>query len=104
MEYSPGLEVVGHRLLVFLHPSERKTESGIVIPDGIAEREDMKQMRATVVQVGFEAYMDDPRPWCNVGDIVYIAKYSGQNVDGKDGKKYRILNDHDITAVETRVN
>jgi co-chaperonin GroES (HSP10) len=38
-------------------------------------------------------------PWCKVGDKVAFAKYAGLLYQGKDGVKYRMVNDGDITAV-----
>jgi co-chaperonin GroES (HSP10) len=39
-----------------------------------------------------------------VGDIVWFARYSGGEVEGLDGRTYRVIKDKDITAVITRAN
>lgn len=104
----PGFFPCGHRVLVYVFPAERKTEGGIVIPEDVAKREDMKQVRAFIVNIGTTAWLDTPGgrsregAWAVQGDIVYISKFAGFKILGKDGVEYRLINDLDITAIETK--
>lgn len=100
-EYKPGFSPCGHRIVVFPIPTERKTESGIILGDASASREDMKQIEAVVIEVGSTAYSDQPqqRPWCKAGDRVLLAAYAGLYREGSDKKAYRIISDLDVVAV-----
>ena len=51
-----------------------------------------------VVAMGDNCFVEQPSPWCKVGDKVAFAKYAGLLYTGKDGKNYRMINDGDITA------
>lgn len=91
----------GHRVLVKLKQVEEVTPGGIVLPGRQAERETKAMQEATVVELGRTAFraFDDGHPWCKVGDVVMIAKYSGEDrKDEKTGHIYRIINDEDIFA------
>lgn len=96
----PGIRPLGRRLIIWPIPTERVTESGIVLPEDAASREDMAQVEAIVVSIGEGCWSDQgtSRPWCEVGDKVIIAKYAGLERRGKDGKLYRLINDLDLVA------
>lgn len=96
---------VGHRVLVKLSPveEEEKSEGGIIIASG-APRDARRRatQEATVVKLGANAFKDfsDGEPWCSVGDLVLIAKYSGEDREDKEtGDIFRIINDEDIFAI-----
>ncbi len=94
-----GINPAGHRVLVLPRDVVKKTASGIILStEGMSEREQMANTTGVVVAMGDTCYTDAPKPWCNVGDKVAYAKYSGLLYTGKDGKNYRMLNDGDITA------
>jgi len=95
-----GIYPVGHRVLVLPEQVEEKSEGGIILHHGTnLAREEMAQIKATVVALGTTAYADQPSAWCKEKDRVVIGKYSGLLYDGFDGKKYRIINDLDVVAV-----
>jgi len=96
---NPGVKPVGFRVLVWPLPTERITKGGIVIPELKAQREDMAQTNAEVLAIGPDAWKDKKGPWCAVGDLVKIAKYSGLEFAGEDGQTYRMINDLDIVGV-----
>lgn len=76
---------------------EEKTSSGIILAAQTQEKEQMAQVRGTLVAVGgnaFEDWNDAPE----LGDTVYIAKYAGYIVKGEDGEEYRLCNDKDLCA------
>ena len=90
-----GIHPRGWRVLVKPIEIEEKTESGIVIAHGQQlEREQMANTTGIVVEVGTES-----NKWCSEGDKVIFGKYSGLVYKGKDGIKYRIINDDDIVGV-----
>jgi chaperonin GroES len=77
--------------------NERKTASGIVIPDSAAEKPDQGEILA----VGNGKVGDDGkvRPLgVKVGDKVLFGKYSGQTVK-VDGDELLVMREEDIMAV-----
>lgn len=94
-----GISPKGHRLLVLPDEVETTTKSGIIVSTGVQEfREQLAQVDGVVVAMGNTCYSDQPEPWCKVGDRIIFGKYSGIIREGKDGKKYRIVNDLDCVA------
>jgi chaperonin GroES len=85
------------RLVVKRLDNERKTASGIVIPDNAAEKPDQGE----VLAVGNGKILEDGkvRPLdIKVGDKVLFGKYSGQTVK-VDGDELLVLREDDVMAV-----
>lgn len=85
------------RVIVKRLEEERKTASGIVIPDTVAEKPDQGEILA----VGNGKVGDDGkvRPLdVKVGDTVLFGKYSGQTVK-VDGEELLVMREEDIMAV-----
>lgn len=94
-----GINPKGHRVLVLPDEVEVKTASGIITTVGAQQlREELAQVDGVVVAMGNTCYSDQPEPWCKVGERVVFGKYSGIIREGKDGKKYRVINDLDVVA------
>lgn len=94
-----GIHPKGHRILVLPDEVETKTASGIITSTGTQTmREELAQVDGIVVEMGNTCYADQPEPWCVVGDRVIFGKYSGIIREGKDGKKYRLINDLDVVG------
>ena len=85
------------RVIVKRIEEERKTASGIVIPDTAAEKPDQGE----VVAVGGGKVLDDGkvRPLeLKKGDRVLFGKYSGQTVK-VDGEELLVMREEDIMGV-----
>ncbi|MFY9327073.1 MAG: co-chaperone GroES [Georgfuchsia sp.] len=85
------------RVIVKRIEDERKTASGIVIPDSAAEKPDQGE----VLAVGSGKILDDGkvRPIAlKVGDRVLFGKYSGQAVK-VDGDELLVMREEDIMGV-----
>ena len=85
------------RIIVKRLEEERKTASGIVIPDTAAEKPDQGQVKA----VGKGKKTDDGKiiPLdVKVGDRVLFGKYSGQTVK-VDGDELLVMREEDIMGV-----
>lgn len=85
------------RVIVKRLEEERKTASGIVIPDAAAEKSDQGE----VLAVGTGKVLDDGkvRPLeVKVGDKVLFGKYSGQSVK-VDGEEVLVMREEDIMGV-----
>ncbi len=85
------------RVIIKRLDNERKTASGIVIPDNAAEKPDQGEIMA----VGNGKVGDDGkvRPLgVKVGDRVLFGKYSGQTVK-VEGDELLVMREEDIMAV-----
>jgi chaperonin GroES len=85
------------RVIIKRLDNERKTASGIVIPDNAAEKPDQGEILA----VGGGKVGDDGkvRPLgVKVGDKVLFGKYSGQTVK-VEGDELLVMREEDIMAV-----
>jgi chaperonin GroES len=85
------------RVIIKRLDNERKTSSGLVIPDNAAEKPDQGE----VLAVGLGKVGDDGkvRPLgVKVGDKVLFGKYSGQSVK-VEGDELLVMREEDIMAV-----
>lgn len=114
-----ALTVKGHRLLV--KPDEVKAQFNELVPDGLKNagfevaitpeqerREKVGTQIGTVIQIGntcwkaFDGNLTDWEPWCNVGDRITFARYSGKVVEDPVSKEqFMIINDEDVHCVVT---
>ncbi len=90
------LRPLGDRVLVKALDQEKKTKSGIVLPESAQD----KSNEAEVVAVGPGKFEDGKRvaPEVKVGDTVLFSEYAGQKVK-IDGDEYQIIRQDDILAV-----
>jgi chaperonin GroES len=85
------------RVIIKRLDNERKTASGIVIPESAAEKPDQGE----VLAVGNGKVGDDGKVRAldvKVGDKVLFGKYSGQTVK-VDGDELLVMREEDIMAV-----
>jgi chaperonin GroES len=85
------------RVIVKRLEEERKTASGIVIPDTAAEKPDTGE----IIAVGTGKVLEDGkiRPLeVKTGDKVLFGKYSGQTVK-VDGIEYLVMREEDLMGV-----
>jgi chaperonin GroES len=85
------------RVIIKRLDSERKTASGLVIPDNAGEKPDQGE----VLAVGNGKINDDGKIRAlalKVGDKVLFGKYSGQTVK-VDGEELLVMREEDIMAV-----
>lgn len=103
MENMSGYVPTENKVLVLKKEVEKQTKGGIYLPDQTQEREKYATMEAVIVETSHLAFNyatkeewagNEPKP----GDLVLIARHSGINVKGFDGKEYTLVNDKDIIA------
>lgn len=98
-----GIEPLDVRVLVHPDPVEERTKGGIILAATIVEKDKFATVKATLVAVGVNAFTEakaNPDFVAPVaGDRVMIAKYGGVNIEGDDGRDYRLLNDVDVVAL-----
>ena len=85
------------RVIIKRVEEERKTASGIVIPDTAAEKPDQGE----VLAVGSGKVLEDGsvrKLEVKVGDRVLFGKYSGQTVK-VDGQEVLVMREEDIMGV-----
>jgi co-chaperonin GroES (HSP10) len=96
---------VGYRLLIALPQIEETIgDSGLYKTKSTMREERIMSTVGLVLDMGDQAYTDKTRfpngPWCEVGDYVVFAAYTGTRVN-VDGVEYRLMNDDSIEAVVT---
>jgi len=116
-----GMTPSGDRVVVLPDVIEQVSPGGIIIPESEMVKYQVAQHTGILVAVGEDAWSHTvgvterlidgewkavertttgfSKPFAEVGDRVCFAKYNGLLFDGDDGKKYRLLNDVDITGV-----
>jgi chaperonin GroES len=85
------------RIIVRRLEEERKTASGIVIPDTAAEKPDQGE----VIAVGKGKILEDGKVRgldVKVGDKILFGKYSGQTVRVK-GEELLVMKEEDVMGV-----
>lgn len=102
-----GIRPVEYKVLVKLDDMyeadpllKRAREAGIELAASAGEREQMAQVKGTLVAAGDNAFID--WKWKPPAGVrVMVAKYAGLYCEGDDGQEYRLCNDKDIAAVLT---
>lgn len=99
---NPGLKPMGYNVLIAVDAVAEKIGS-IFIPEKHAERENSASEKGRIVAVSEMAFKGGD--WAGVtdlpqaGDLVRFQRYAGNEFDGDDGKKYRIVSDADLKGV-----
>ena len=92
-----NLKPLGDRVVLKVLEAEKKTASGIVLPDTAKE----KPQQGKILAVGPGRHGEDGNliPMeVNVGDVVLFAKYAGTEVKYRS-EEYLVLKESDILAV-----
>lgn len=92
-----ALRPLNDRVIIKRLDNERKTASGIVIPDSAAEKPDQGE----VVAVGPGKRTEDGKILpvdLKAGDKVLFGKYSGQTIK-VDGEELLVIREEEILAV-----
>lgn len=101
-----GYVPLDDKVLVLMDEHASVTSGGVYIPDVAAERQSAAGETGVVVALGPAAFWQDDearRAWVGrkpqPGDRVYAERYSGQLVQGVDGRTYRLMSQRCIGAV-----
>jgi len=86
------LKTVLNKIIVEPVEAEKKTASGIIIPDSAQE----KPQKGIIIAVG--KGKEDEAMELSVGDTILFGKYSGTEVQIED-KKYLVMNQSDVMVV-----
>lgn len=99
-----GIMVVGKTVLVLMDKCSPKTTGGIDLTDDMIEKMSAGTESGVLVACSPGAFLlnEDMTPWTGekpkAGDRVYIEKYAGKQVKGRDGETYRIMDYGSIGA------
>ena len=89
---------MGNRVLVSTAQRDKKTESGIVLPDNI-DGEKPAQGKVVAVGEGKKTEVGEIIPVSvKVGDTILFSKYSGEEIEF-EGESYLIIEESSILAV-----
>ena len=96
-----GITPILNRVLLKPIYVVNKSAGGIILAtDEMSEREQLGNTTGEVVAIGDLAFKGEyDTPPFKVGDKIIMAKYAGLMYVGKDGLKYRMINDDDITGI-----
>lgn len=116
MRQANGITPAGHRVVILPEEVETVTASGIILfTASQQEKEELAQVYGRVVAIGPDCWRSSmwdyvagwlgfKKPWAKVGDRVVFGKYAGLVFPGRDGGRYRIINDRDVVAVISQLN
>ena len=95
-----GIIPTGGHILVLPDPTERTTAAGLIIPDTIADKNQVEATSGIVIAIGASAWkdLDDGAPWAKVGDRVCYGRFAGSVLRGHNELSYVLLNDNDLLA------
>lgn len=109
-ELDPGVTPHEFTVLVLQREIEERTIGSIIVPESSRDREQDAAVEGLLVAVSPAAFTYEgtaetyanglPKP--QVGQFVLFRRYGGVEIDGDDGRKYRLMNDKDIIAVRKR--
>ncbi|MEJ0093816.1 MAG: hypothetical protein WDN46_10335 [Methylocella sp.] len=104
-----GMRVIGEMVLVLCDQVKEQTQGGVFIAEDIRERHELAAETGILIRLGDGAFKwnaDKTRPWTGyvpqVGDHVFMARYSGAVFTGDDGQRYRVMEYTCIAAVADR--
>lgn len=92
-------KVCGWTLLVRLDTIATQSPGGIAFGEQKITLDTLGQTRATVLDIAEDAWSDEKRPRCAVGDHILFRQYAGEMLDVEGPEKYRIINDKDVYAL-----
>lgn len=99
-----GFKPIEYKVLIEVEEVEKLAgrEKRIIIPDSVADKNQIAQIKGRIIAVGGRAFEDMGEPIPKIGDKVYFAKYAGvqMRID-RNGKwvEGRVVNDKDIIAI-----
>jgi co-chaperonin GroES (HSP10) len=97
-----GINPLGYKLVVLPREIEAKTKGGLLLPESKVEKEGFQRREGIIVAMSPMAFhnpdwpADAPKP--QVGDRVMFARYQADEIIGRDGQTYWIMNDQSVMA------
>lgn len=100
-----GIRSVGTTVIVLMDEASPKTRGGIILSDSEIERKSACSVSGVLVDVAPGAFLtredgslwEDERP--KPGDRVSCSKYAGNEIPGRDGRRYRQMDYKNIGGI-----
>lgn len=103
-----GVEPTEFQILVSMSEKAEKTAGGILLPEATKDKAQWGSDHARLVAVSPHAFTyvqtwpeGSRKP--QVGDVVFVGKFPGDEITGRDGRTYRLCSDKEVLAVMERV-
>ena len=100
-----GFDPIGDKVLVLPDSASDITSGGVNLPDDMVERHTLAAETGVLISIGGGAFLwhSDGSKWSGykpkAGDRIYMERYAGQVLFGRDGKHYRLMNSTCIGAI-----
>lgn len=102
----PGVEPTEFMVLIAMAQFSKVTPSGLHIPVSVSDREQWGAQHGRVLAISPLAFTYAIWPEGahkpQVGDVVFVGKYPGAEVIGRDEKKYHLVSDREIAGIIER--
>lgn len=102
MENKAGIRPLEYKVLIKPDKVQTRSAGGIELPDDTVMRDQMAQVKGTLVAAGDGAFgnpfTETERDMLHPGARVYFAKYAGIVVIGADDEEYRLMQDKEIAG------
>lgn len=100
---SSGIRPLDYKILVLPQEVDRKTKGGLILADQTVEKEEFGRKEGILVAKSPMAFKNpdwpEGEPTPQVGDRVMFSKYQAEQVQGRDGATYWIMNDKSVLAM-----
>jgi co-chaperonin GroES (HSP10) len=97
-----GVRPLSYKILVLPQEVESKTKGGLFLPDSKVEKDGFQRREGIIVAMSPMAFCNPDWPdgatRPQVGDRVMFARYQADEVMGRDGQTYWIMNDQSVMA------
>jgi chaperonin GroES len=97
-----GINPLGYKILVLPKEVEAKTAGGLFLPESKMEKDGFQRREGIIVAMSPMAFHNPDWPAeatkPQVGDRVLYARYQADEIIGRDGQAYWIMNDQSVLA------
>ena len=108
-ENHSGITPLDDKCLILMDEHAEVSSGGIIVPDDTRSRQSMASETGVVIALGAMAFKladDGDRLWTTVrpnpGDRVFVERYAGRVVQGRDSREYRLVSQKSIGAIYSK--
>jgi len=98
LEDNEYIQPLGRRVLIKVKAEKTTTDSGLEVPEDVADARTYGSIRGTIVGMGKNAFPED-YGHAEIGDDVVFIHYAGQLISLERDDRVIQVNDKDVTAV-----
>ena len=97
-----GVNPLGYKIVVLPQEVEAKTKGGLLLPETKVEKDGFQRREGIIVAMSPMAFTFPDWPEGarkpQIGDRVMFARYQADEISGKDGQTYWIMEDKSVMA------